>query len=95
MQIYFDHPIKDVLGRDVEDGNLGWACAFALATAKQGLTGPQKFTRGVLAQRIMGSKESLDLTAEEVAEIKAAVGEVFASALVAPIWQALEGRPVK
>lgn len=98
MKINFSRKVKDVLGREVGDGNLGWACAFALSQAggqqgQQGqLTPEKKFNRGVLAQRIMAAKAPMEVSAEEVADIKSAVGEVFAPGLVTPIWQTLEGK---
>lgn len=93
MKIQFRRKVKDVLGRDLSDGDLGWACCFALANAKGGpipLGKDQKFTRGLIAQQIMAAEDQLELTVEQVAEIKAAVGEFYSAALVAPIWQALE-----
>ena len=92
MKINFTRKVKDLLGREVGDGNLGWACAFALANAGAQLPPDRKFKRGVLAQRIMAAKAPLDLTAEEIAEIKAAVGEWYAAGLMTPIWQTLEGK---
>jgi hypothetical protein len=91
MRIDFKQRVKDVLGRDLSDGDLGWACAFALANSgvEPRLAPEKKFSRGVLAQRIVAG--AAEWTVEEVAEMKAAVGELYSSALVAPIWQALEG----
>ena len=93
MQIKFNKSIKDVLGREVTEGNLGWACSYALATAGGSLPPEKKYQRGLLAMRISAAgTKALELTAEEVSEVKAAVGESFQTGLVAPIWLALEGK---
>lgn len=92
LKINFGRKIKDLLGREVGDGNLGLACAFALANAGVALPKDRKFARGVLGQRILAARVPLDLTAEEIAEIKDAVGEWYVPGLMTPIWQTLEGR---
>lgn len=91
MKVDFSSRVTDALGRVVEDGNLGWVCAFALATVAGNLTPTERFSRGCLAMRLAHADGLVTVTAEDIAAIKAAVGEAFLPGVVAPIWRALEG----
>ncbi len=90
-------PLKTFEGEDIQDETgkpitLRTACVRALLyTAPNDTTdGQKKFERYKLAEKIMGAKGHVELTAEELALIKQLVGVIYVTVLVGRIYEALE-----
>lgn len=98
MKIRFNRPVKTVSGRTLvgDDGKtpstLGDVAVHALCNvALPGEDGEARYRRGKLARRIAQAKE-LDLEAEEIAQVKDAIGRYWRPDVVTPAFDMLEGR---
>ena len=71
---------------------LGEACVEALVAVKTGekLDGAKSFERYQMAIRLQKGGE-IDLKSEEIAELKARVGEMYGPVIVGPVFILLEG----
>jgi len=79
--------------RTVRPLTLKDACINALLSTPQderNLTGVKKFIRYSLATKI-SNDENVELTNEEIVEIKALVGKMYATVVVGRVYEILEG----
>ena len=81
-------------GKPTRDLTLGRACINALLTdiPNEQTTGTQKFDRFKLAMRLGNEPDPIEVTAEEIATIKAQVGKVYFTYAMGLVWQILEGQ---
>lgn len=91
MQFNFEAPITDFIGNPITDGGkqvlLRDTIVSALLAAEQDMEPHKKFYRYMLAQKVFKSE---DLSVEDVAEIKAAVGKHGVPMVVGQVWKLLE-----
>lgn len=69
------------------------AAVLALVAAyedERQLDSREKFTRGVLAQRIHRATKPIDLKSDEVTKLKALVGKAFGPAVLVAAWPMLD-----
>ena len=80
-------------GKPSRDLTLGRACINALLTdiPNEHQTGTQKFDRFKLAMRLGNEPDPIEITAEEIAMIKAQVGKVYFTYTVGLVYTILEG----
>lgn len=79
-----------------ENFTLGGACFNSLMAQfddEKGLTPEEKFKRGKLAEKIYSAKGEVEVSAEEVAEIKKLIGKAYGQLIVIRTWELLEGKP--
>lgn len=62
---------------------------------EQNITGVDRERRGLLARRIYANPEEIDLTTEEISEIKKVIGKKYNPMIVAQAWKMLENRSEK
>jgi len=92
-----DRALVDLRGRELiaegEPLTFRGAVAGALLSQPSGenLSGAKKYRRYRLARLVMDAQGEVELTAEDVAEIKQAVGEVYLPLVVGQVWDWLEG----
>lgn len=92
-----DAVLVDLRGHELmqegEPFTLREAAASALLSqpAHANLTGQQKYRRYRLARLLTDAPSELELTAEDVAEIKQATGEIYMPLVVGQVWDWLEG----
>lgn len=100
MKINFTQVINNLDGTPLkneknEDLTLGMVCKNALLMSfpdEQSLTGEEKLKRYDMAVLIHAAKDdTLDLTAERVAEIKKLVAKFYGPLVVGQAWKMLEG----
>lgn len=96
MKVKLDVGIVDFDGRAVMDGDgvnmtIGKALVQSTLNAgiDQGTTGEDKFKRYEFARELKGKKE-VDLTIEEMAELKKRVGQMYTSIVVGRVFDHLE-----
>ncbi len=56
------------------------------------ISGEDKVKRSMLANRIYSNPENIDLTVEEISDIKKLIGKVFGPIIVGQCWELLEGK---
>jgi hypothetical protein len=87
-------PPRDESGR-IETGKpavtLADQAVTALCISEQGMTGDEKFKRGLLAERIYRAKAEVELTIEEAALVKEVSGKYLNTIALVQIWRAMEG----
>jgi hypothetical protein len=100
MRIDFGRQLVAINGEPMTDGadgtevTLRLVCVNALLAdmeSDRGATGVQKMGRWTLATRIFNANGPLDMTVEEVTEIKDRVGKAFATGIVGPAFALLDG----
>ncbi len=81
---YMDTKVEITLRKVIED---------ALLYPKEKEDGKAKYVRYEMFKRIMEAKESIELTSEDIADIKKLIGETKNPLIVGQAWDLLEGKP--
>ena len=96
MKINFSQSVHSIDGKPFMEnekpltlGTFCWTALLANYQDEQNLAGEEKFKRFNLASKLYGMDE-VDLTAEDIAKIKACVGKFHGPAVVGPVYNALE-----
>ena len=101
MKINFDSTITDLAGNpiQIDDKGVKRPCtlrdvctnALLLETAKsQGIEGKEKVRRFRLADKIFGTKEPIQIEAEDIVLLKQLVAEAYAPLVTGRSWDLLE-----
>lgn len=98
MKIDFRQPMRQlngdtVKGADKKDVTLADVAIIALDGQKEDRFDPkEKFRRGELQDRIFRAKEGVEISIDEAALIKEAIGAAYGTRVVFQAWQMLEGK---
>ncbi len=99
MQIDFTKTMQNIDGNDfVNEGkkvtlkDITINSLLGVYDDERALDPQIKFRRGLLAQRIYANSKEIDLTVEEIAEVKKLIGKNYGPLFVVQAWQILEGR---
>lgn len=91
MRFNFESPVVDFVGNPILDNGkpvlLRDTIISALLVAEQEMEPHKKFYRYMLAQKVFKGDE---VSVEDVAEIKAAIGKHGVPMVVGQVWQLLE-----
>lgn len=90
----FSAPVGDGMGGTLKDGKeeatLGKVAARALfAPTQEKISGEEKFRRGILGTKLFNGGD-IELSAEDIALVKKAIGEAFGPQIVAETWPMLD-----
>jgi len=99
MKVNFSQAIKDFEGETVKDEmgkelSLSEICVkaiLALFKSEENISGEEKYKRYKLSDKIY-NKSEVELSAEEVAEVKKLVGKMYSPLVVGLVYDILEGR---
>jgi hypothetical protein len=83
-------PAKNEAGKDTTLGSLAVAALLAVLPEDRTEPAEQRARRGWLAQKIHDAPEPIELTAEQVAQLKALIGKVFGPLAVMRAWALLD-----
>jgi hypothetical protein len=92
MKINFNQQLKNLRGEDLPNLTLKAVAIEALLAMyedERTLTGEEKAKRYLLATRIYANDE-LDLTVEEIAQVKQIIGRGYGPLIVGQAWDMLE-----
>lgn len=100
MIINFEQLLKRIDGTDLEleGGKSGTLKHFAIEALQfvwpdeRDLDPNKKCARWLLATRIYANPSKIDLTVEEIAEIKKLIGKAYGPLVVGQAWEMLEGK---
>ena len=68
------------------------AALLSVLPADRDMSGIKKFELGDLAARIYADGDEVEMSVEEVALVKARIGDLYVPAVVRPAWKILEGK---
>jgi hypothetical protein len=96
MLIDFTQSIKNIEGKDFDDGKLTLAvvsCNGLLAPDEsRAMQGTVMVERWLLAKRIFEAKEAIEISPEEASTLREAIRKAYPSpAVVGPAWTMLQG----
>lgn len=100
MVINFNQTLKRIDGTNLtldggKDGTLKHFAMEALQfnfNDERDITPETKCKRWLLATRIYANPEKIDLTVEELAELKKLIGKAYGPLVVGQTWEILEGK---
>jgi len=97
-KIDFSIILKDIEGKDIEEGPEGAKVPFTLSKAaiqvlfvnEEKDEGEVKMTRFTLAMKIRNAEAPLKLAAEEIVMLKELVGKYMSTLIVGQVWPILD-----
>lgn len=98
MKLNITQPIKSLDGTPIKDDQnqeltLKVVLVNALLTQnEEKLTGEEKYKRYSLSKKIYESDEEVELSIEEVAQLKRLIGDLYPPLVVGQVFDILEGR---
>jgi hypothetical protein len=97
VKIDFSAVLKDLKSEEIktDEGTLTLerVAVSSLLQPVKDETGDSKYTKYKLIKRIHGATEPVELTAEEVSQVKKAIGEsAFTAIVTGQAWDLIEGK---